>query len=142
VTATTECRAAKPLSRNAVIADARFVLIASQNAAEIHSVVSVTTTMSPIPAFVSLPSRNDTHFQAAVFGSPADQASKPLPCIMTGMSKPTMVFCLLFLAAFCMAQQKENTPEFPNTEEIQLVVTRSLPNSQGTFPPTSLWVCC
>jgi hypothetical protein len=50
-----------------LIAEARFALIANQNAAEIRSVVSATTTISGIPAFVSPPSRNDTHSQA-VFG--------------------------------------------------------------------------
>jgi hypothetical protein len=46
--------------------------------------------------------------------------------IMTCMSRPTILFCLLFLSVCCVAQQqKEKTPEFPNTEEIQLVVTQS-----------------
>jgi hypothetical protein len=43
---------------------------------------------------------------------------------MAYMSKPTILFCLLFAAVYCMAQN-EKTPEFPNTEEINLVVTQS-----------------
>jgi hypothetical protein len=80
VTATTEYRAAKPLSRNAVTAEARFVLIASQNAAGIRSAVSATIIMSRIRALVSLSEPNVTHSQAAALGSTPDQASKPLPC--------------------------------------------------------------
>jgi hypothetical protein len=43
---------------------------------------------------------------------------------MAYMSKPTMLFCLLFLTVYCMAQN-DKTPDFPNTEEINLVVTQS-----------------
>ncbi len=45
---------------------------------------------------------------------------------MTCMYKRMMVFCLLFLTRCAMAQQENNkTPEFPSTDEIQLVVTQS-----------------
>jgi hypothetical protein len=46
--------------------------------------------------------------------------------MITCMSKPAMLLCLLFLAVCCFAQQqKEKTLEFPSTEEINLVVTQS-----------------
>jgi hypothetical protein len=42
------------------------------------------------------------------------------------MCKSTMAFCVLFLTACAMAQQeKAKIPEFPSTDEIQLVVTQS-----------------
>ncbi|MGC2794524.1 MAG: hypothetical protein WA899_21075, partial [Candidatus Sulfotelmatobacter sp.] len=43
------------------------------------------------------------------------------------MSKPTLTFCLLLLAVSSVAQQQEtkDEPEFPKTEEIQLVVTQA-----------------
>jgi hypothetical protein len=42
------------------------------------------------------------------------------------MSKLTLLSSVLFLASCCTAQEKtEKTPEFPNIEEIQLVVTQS-----------------
>jgi hypothetical protein len=42
------------------------------------------------------------------------------------MCKSTMAFCVLFLTACAMArQEKANIPEFPSTDEIQLVVTQS-----------------
>jgi hypothetical protein len=42
------------------------------------------------------------------------------------MCKSTMAFCLLFLSVCTMAQQeKAKIPEFPSTDEIQLVVTQS-----------------
>lgn len=45
---------------------------------------------------------------------------------MTCMSKLTMLLCVPLLAVFSMAQQeKEKTPEFPSTEEIDLAVTQS-----------------
>jgi hypothetical protein len=74
---TTGCLAARLLSPSAVIAEARFVLIASQNAAEIRSAVSATIIMSRILALVNLSKPNDARSQAAVFGSPTDQA-RPL----------------------------------------------------------------
>jgi len=40
------------------------------------------------------------------------------------MYKLIVLFCPLFLS-ICLAQQKEKRPEFPSTEEIQLVVTQS-----------------
>jgi hypothetical protein len=43
------------------------------------------------------------------------------------MSRPTLTFCLLLLAVPSVAQQQKtkDDPEFPKTEEIQLVVTQA-----------------
>ena len=56
-----------------------------------------------------------------------DTIARHLPeRIMTCMWKSTMAFCLPFLTVCAMAQQdKAKTPDFPSTDEIQLVVTQS-----------------
>jgi hypothetical protein len=41
------------------------------------------------------------------------------------MSKTSMLFCLLLASVRCVAQQQKESPKFPTSEEIQLVVTQS-----------------
>jgi hypothetical protein len=41
------------------------------------------------------------------------------------MPTPAVVFCLLFLTSFCIAQEQKDEPKFPTNEEIQLVVTQA-----------------
>jgi hypothetical protein len=43
------------------------------------------------------------------------------------MFRPTLTFCLIFMVLPCVAQQQKakDEPEFPKTEEIQLVVTQA-----------------
>jgi hypothetical protein len=43
------------------------------------------------------------------------------------MFRPTLLFCMLFVAPNCVAQQQatKDDPEFPKTEEILLVVTQA-----------------
>lgn len=53
------------------------------------------------------------------------------------MPKSTLTFCLLFLALPSIAQQRrtKDEPEFPKTEEIELVVTRrNVPLSSTSNP--------
>lgn len=41
------------------------------------------------------------------------------------MPTAAVVFCLLFLTSFCIAQEQKDEPKFPTNEEIQLVLTQA-----------------
>jgi hypothetical protein len=60
-----------------------------------------------------------------------EQSFFPVPVTLRGerimacMFKLTTLFCSLFLSLCSLAQEKEKTPEFSNTDEIHLVITQS-----------------